>query len=87
VQGEQNVLMHKNFFQICITSHVLYEQAQYGLCCLVTGRQRGAQLSGTSLAWILLFSVYFVIDTNFYNRAPWGMLMCRWLNLWWIPIK
>lgn len=67
----------KKSLQICLDSHDSYKQAQYGLCCLVTGKG-GAQFSGTFLTWILLFSV---IDMNFYNRAHWGKCVYRWLNL------
>lgn len=63
----------KKSLKICklrtsVNSHDSYKQAQYGLCCLVTGK-RGGQFSGTSLTWILLFSVS---DMNFYNRVHWG---------------
>lgn len=67
-KGNEMFCCIKKSLQICVNSHDCYEQAQYGLCYLVNGK-RGTQFSGTSLTWILLFSVS---DMNFYNRARWG---------------
>lgn len=65
-KGNEMYCCIKKSLQICVDSPDSYKQAQYGLCCSVTGKG-GAQFSDTSLAWILLS----VIDMNFYKGVHW----------------